>query len=701
MRTGPANSKNYNKKVFRRGRHTAEGVDSDDSENDTTDFQESDDELEHQSQYDDIENINLIEELMLDGDAELFLNESSNVDPNKTYYTINKQTILLGHSAEAAVNLMNTLVGLYADFVDSSLLKDLDADQVEAKIRLCTKRFAKSELEESARIGAELVEIPVELLNATKVDLIRLGSLANLSREYQRRGKSVGFNKTRAETRFSGCPISHRERCFDIALNGVEFSISDGFRAQETPPPMRWLGKSLGKYYLQCTLKSVKEGTGFILYEEDLTNICKEQLNYVHAHCVFQDKPRFIMDCSNSLDNAEPFNGPHSKEWAKTHYGELVLPTIEEFLSSILTYCEEQGIHPRQMRFIFLDVSNAFGKMPINPEYVRYCLVKVHSNPDIIHGRITAFFGKSEFPYQYNPISKCFDHKGKEIVHGALETYVDDTAACVLADHAIQDLADLKRLHEEVLGEKGLNVEKSSRLPSLTGEWIGWFMDLDTVTVRPSDKAIDKLMFVFYVVIDVEAAHWELHHVQAVVSLSIHYSKALRGMRCFTQPFVKMLRGVDRKSHAKRTVTEDARFAVHVWRAAILQPSFLAIPMSAMLTSNDEVFDYMTINDAANALGIAIFDENKNLIIHSDYELPFTRTHSRFQNVKEFLGFILNLLMIAKIKRAPRGTKILMLTDSFTAKTMIEKNRNNSVYANVAFFIYTWVLLHRIYHHRS
>lgn len=307
MRTGPEKSRNYNKKVFRRGRHTAEGVDSDDSENDTSDFQESDDELEHQSQYDDIANINLIEELMLDGDAELFLDESSNVDPNKTYYTVNKQTILLSHSAEAAVNLMNTLVGLYADFVDSSLLKDLDADQVEAKIRLCTKRFAKSELEESARIGAELVEIPVELLNATKVDLIRLGSLANLSREYQRRGKSVGFNKTRAETRFSGCPISHRERCFDIALNGVEFSIPDGFRAQETPPPMRLLGKNLGKYYLQCALKSVKEGTGFILYEEDLTNICKEQLNFVHAHCVFQDKPRFIMDCSNSLDNAEPF----------------------------------------------------------------------------------------------------------------------------------------------------------------------------------------------------------------------------------------------------------------------------------------------------------------------------------------------------------------------------------------------------------
>ncbi len=446
--------------------------------------------------------------------------------------------------------------------------------------------------------------------------------------------------------------------------------------------------KSLGKYYLQCALKSVQEGTGFILYEEDLMNICKEQLNFVHAHCVFQDKPRFIMDCSNSVDKAEPLNGPHSKEWAKTRYGELVLPTIEEFLLNILTYCKEQGLHSRQMRFIFLDVSNAFGKMPINPEYVRYCLVKVHSNPDIIHGRITAFFGKSEFPYQYNPISKCFDHKGKEIVHGALVTYVDDTAACVEANHAIQDHADLKKLHEDVLGERGLNVEKSSKLPSLTGEWIGWYMDLDTVTVRPNDKAIDKLMFVFYVVIDVEAEHWDLHHVQAVVSLSIRYSKALRGMRCFTQPFVKMLRGVDRKSNAKRIVTEEAKFAVHVWRAVILQPSFLAVPMSAMLTSFDEVFDYMTINDAANALGVAIFDADKKLIIHSDYVLPFTRTHSRFQNVKEFLGFILNLLMIAKIERAPRGTKILMLTDNITAKTMIEKNRNKSVYANVALFMY-------------
>ena len=248
LQTEPANSKNRRKKVFRR-RDTAENVgnqDSEGSEDDISDSQESDDELEHQSQYDDdIANVKFIEELMLDGDAELFLDESLNVNTGQTYYTVNKQTILLGHSAEAAVHLMNTLVGLYADFVDSSLLNDLDAHQVEVKIRLCIERFTKSALEESARIGAELVDIPVDLLKATKDDLRRLGSLANLSREYQIQGESVGFNRARAETRFSGGPISHRERCFDIASNGVEFSIPNEFRAQEIPPPMRWLGKVL------------------------------------------------------------------------------------------------------------------------------------------------------------------------------------------------------------------------------------------------------------------------------------------------------------------------------------------------------------------------------------------------------------------------------------------------------------------------
>jgi len=117
-----------------------------------------------------------------------------------------------------------------------------------------------------------------------------------------------------------------------------------------------------------------------------------------------------------------------------------------------------------------------------------------------------------------------------------------------------------------------------------------------------------------------------------------------------------------------------------------------AVPIISMDTTLNDQFDYLTINDAYNSLDVGIF-KNDVLIYHTGYRLPFTQSHSRYQNVKEFMGFILSILMIAKFEKAPRGSRIKMLSDNMAAITWIKKNRANSVYAQIAFFVYVWTIL--------
>ena len=115
-------------------------------------------------------------------------------------------------------------------------------------------------------------------------------------------------------------------------------------------------------------------------------------------------------------------------------------------------------------------------------------------------------------------------------------------------------------------------------------------------------------------------------------------------------------------------VTDASKFAVYIWISVLLQPAIMAAPISSLSKLSRGQFNYLPINDA-ESLGVGIEDYRGELPEFCSYELPFSKTHSNFQNVREFMGFILSLLMIYRIFGAPRGTKVKMLIDSISAKT--------------------------------
>ena len=108
-----------------------------------------------------------------------------------------------------------------------------------------------------------------------------------------------------------------------------------------------------------------------------------------------------------------------------------------------MKFCIANNVPLDHLRTILLDVSNAFGKMSINSDSVRLLgVLVIHENPDLVLSRIIkAFFGKSEFPYEYNILSKS-----QEIVHGVARIYVDDPAVFSLKEYAEADQEKLNSI---------------------------------------------------------------------------------------------------------------------------------------------------------------------------------------------------------------------------------------------------------------
>jgi hypothetical protein len=99
------------------------------------------------------------------------------------------------------------------------------------------------------------------------------------------------------------------------------------------------------------------------------------------------------------------------------------------------------------------------------------------------------------------------------------------------------------------------------------------------------------------------------------------------------------------------------------------------------------------ITDAADSVGLGLFDSEGVAMAYTSYKLPFHAHDSRWQNTREFLGIVLALVLFKTHFNLPRGTRIGVKMDSMSALTWIRKNRAVSQYAHVAFLVYTWVCI--------
>jgi len=172
-------------------------------------------------------------------------------------------------------------------------------------------------------------------------------------------------------------------------------------------------------------------------------------------------------------------------------------------------------------------------------------------------------------------------------------------------------------------------------------------------------------------------------------------------MRAFVEPFIALTRSAAAQEansfSASRKIGSLVRMSVTLWRAIIVlllsAPERLAVPLQYMSANRDKSFDFSTITDASDSVGLVLFGPASKAIACTSYLLPFEAHDGRYQNTRELLGVMLSLVLFKSKFNLPPGTKIGVKSDSMSAIMWITKNRAASQYAHVAFLTYTWICI--------
>ena len=107
-------------------------------------------------------------------------------------------------------------------------------------------------------------------------------------------------------------------------------------------------------------------------------------------------------------------------------------------------------------------------------------------------------FGHTACPVIWHAIASPADIELRKLVILAIfHRYCDDIMGFGLTTHRLQNKLTIQNFFRRYLGDSAINPDKSF-LPSSSGELIGWFLDLNKETLRPNDKGIDKLFFLFF-----------------------------------------------------------------------------------------------------------------------------------------------------------------------------------------------------------
>lgn len=604
-------------------------------------------------------------------------------------------------SLESLVTLLDTFKDIRFLSPDRATAIELKStDEICSFVALAWKEFSKAEMEAKARLDALGFQLPPEAYTRDLADLIRCGSLAALIRERQVAAAPDRFNIERVNRCFTHCCPEDLARLRDIAINGTRFMLPEGFVSQLQPNPMRNIYQRLGMCFEKHAYRLWSQGRVLLL---PLAEIAR----YGSAYNLSSDawwvgdagKPagRILIDPSNPKGEGWALNTPEVKADAEARYGILSLPTIKEIVSSLLAYAKKNDYAVADMRFFKLDISNAFGCLPVNPELAAYMMIRIG---DMTMTHINNQFGPTVVPCTYGVLSRATNHEIGLLMDGPCFVYVDDYMGFGHKDRLWEEFERVMAFLLDALGREALSPKTVK--PTDRGEVLGWYLCLfcllqKCATIRPNDKGIRKLALVF-LSIDLEAVYWSLHLCQVLASLAERYSQGIMGMRPFVEPLTSLLRGSwsDIRRDTMRKVSSMAKLAVVMWRAIIIlmlsSPELLAVPLEVFVKDPLAIAEFSFITDAADWVGLVIY-EGESVLMYTSYRLPFNAHDSAYQNTREFLGIVLTLVVAKRHFSLPRGSRFAWKSDSMSALSWVEKNKSSSELAHKAFVAYSWIMI--------
>ena len=287
---------------------------------------------------------------------------------------------------------------------------------------------------------------------------------------------------------------------------------------------------------------------------------------------------------------------------------------------------------------------------------------------------------------------------------GVLFLFCDDFIGCGHYSIVDRDQQAARDLIEKTFGDDKVALEKSV-VPTTKAEVLGWWVDLERATIRPSDKGIRKLMFVFFS-IDSSASHWSLEMCQVLASLAQRYSQALMGMRPFVHAFHEMCGGVSTKANQWRKISGRARFAVEMWRVCLIllfidkENMSVSLRVMAGSPSGFESFDLLT-DGSYLGVGVLILNEARTVLDcpFASYTFKFTQNRieadkPKYQNHREFVGLVVGIIVLVLLKKLPKqGAVIRWVNDNTAALEWARKDMCKGKCSQVIFMLYSALLI--------
>jgi hypothetical protein len=220
---------------------------------------------------------------------------------------------------------------------------------------------------------------------------------------------------------------------------------------------------------------------------------------------------RFIIDASNVSEGRVPLNGATAKEQAILRYGAVCLPNIRGVLSRWDDYRRRWSLQWSDLLIFKEDIKSCFNHLRWSTRSSKLLATMV--DPDVVFVMLTGGFGHTSTPMQWDVVGGAILRRVEEgcspssnlsappydigQLDSPIDMYVDDTFGAGRSDH-VRVARDRVVLVSEGVLAPGTAISTEKSVLASSTDILGYHVDCLAVTIRPKDRAIDKLFYVLF-----------------------------------------------------------------------------------------------------------------------------------------------------------------------------------------------------------
>lgn len=498
-----------------------------------------------------------------------------------------------------------------------------------------------------------------------------------------------------------------------LAEHGAQAHLREDFQFNRgvgdfLRPQARMLRASIRHHYG----KLQRKGWCIIVPKELVEGMDGVHVSPTHVACKRGDtKGRCCVD-----ENASGLNDATDMDAIEARLGQMSLPGLQQ-LSTMLHRAWCGGA-----RALFkTDVSSAFNRIKLSFEAVMSQATQVDT---FIVFPLVAVFGWTASPVYYSLAADAvhWAHNGgvtgqvldswrraqgksvEQRPQGDLGrfrsvTYVDDTFGPIMPDDGNVPCDDADTIICRLHAADGVNQDKCERGPRLT--CLGWHIDMELATIRPSDRGIQKMLWWCFRKMSGTTSAVLLHDLQSLVSLLRWYAVVIPLAYGALQGLAALLAKAQRGRQHSQWVHLDgaSRKDLEFWRwlldLGLRDQQLWSTPLWFLAGELAEREVVYLFTDACTSIGggFVLDGHSFGQFRWEEDEKRFFSSMGREETDINILEFVVAVLAVVVEREYLSGKVVILRVDNTAAVSWLNKHRLNHMWGQCWMRLLTMVSL--------